>query len=142
MDFLGGPMFATNTRVLVVDDMASIRDLVKNQLRSMNFTEIIEAEDGQQGWEIIENQFAQANPIELVISDWNMPRMKGLELLKKVRSTSSFVQLPFILLTSEADREQVTEAVMAGVSQYIVKPFSGKVFEDKLKTAYSKHFKK
>ena len=135
-------MFPTNTRVLVIDDMPSIRDLVKNQLRNMNFTEIIEADDGVNGWKIIESQFAQANPIELVISDWNMPNMKGLELLKKVRATANFVQLPFILLTSEAEREQVTEAVMAGVSQYIVKPFSGKVFEDKLKTAYQKHFKK
>ncbi len=135
-------MFSTNTRVLVIDDMASIRDLVRGQLRTMNFTEIIEAEDGEQGWTIIENQYAQANPIELVISDWNMPKMTGLELLKKVRSVQSFVQLPFILLTSEAERDQVTEAVMAGVSQYIVKPFSGKVFEDKMKTAYQKHFKK
>lgn len=135
-------MFSTNTRILIIDDMASIRDLVRNQLRVMNFTEIIEAEDGQHAWTIIENQYAQANPIELVISDWNMPKMNGLDLLKKVRSVQSFVQLPFILLTSEAEREQVTEAVMAGVSQYIVKPFSGKVFEEKLKTAYQKHFKK
>lgn len=135
-------MFAVNTRILIIDDMASIRDLVRNQLRTMNYTEIFEAEDGEQGWAIIETQYAQANPIELVISDWNMPKMKGLELLKKVRSTAHFVQLPFILLTSEAERDQVTEAVMAGVSQYIVKPFSGKVFENKLKTAYQKHFKK
>lgn len=135
-------MFPTTTRVLIVDDMASIRDLVRNQLRAMNFNEIIEAEDGVQAWTVIENQYAQANPVELVISDWNMPNMKGLDLLKKVRSSQQFVQLPFILLTSEAEREQVTEAVMAGVSQYIVKPFSGKVFEEKMKTAYQKHFKK
>lgn len=135
-------MFPTNTRILIVDDMPSIRDLVRNQLKVMNYLEIMEAEDGVQAWTIIENQFAQANPIELVISDWNMPNMKGLELLKKVRSSGPFVQLPFILLTSEAEREQVTEAVMAGVSQYIVKPFSGKIFEEKLKTAYQKHFKK
>jgi len=135
-------MFPTTTRVLIVDDMASIRDLVRNQLRGMNFNEILEAEDGVQAWTVIENQYAQANPVELVISDWNMPNMKGLDLLKKVRSSQQFVQLPFILLTSEAEREQVTEAVMAGVSQYIVKPFSGKVFEEKMKTAYQKHFKK
>lgn len=108
----------------------------------MSYTEIIEAEDGMQAWTIIENQYAQANPIELVICDWNMPKMKGLELLKKVRSNQQFLQLPFVLLTSEAEREQVTEAVMAGVSQYIVKPFSGKVFEEKIRTAYQKHFKK
>lgn len=135
-------MFPTNTRILIVDDMASIRDLVRNQLKVMGFTEITESEDGVLAWTVLENQYAQANPIELVISDWNMPNMKGLDLLKKVRSSQVFAQLPFILLTSEAEREQVTEAVMAGVSQYIVKPFSGKVFEDKLKTAYQKHFKK
>ncbi|MCB0368557.1 MAG: response regulator [Bdellovibrionales bacterium] len=135
-------MFPSSTKILVIDDMPSIRDLVKNQLRSMGFVEILEAEDGEQGWQVLESKFAEANPIELVISDWNMPKMKGLDLLKKVRSEANFNSLPFILLTSEAEREQVTEAVMAGVSQYIVKPFSGKTFEDKLKTAYSKHFKK
>lgn len=135
-------MFPSNTRILVIDDMPSIRDLVKSQLKTMGFLEILEAEDGEHGWKIIETKFGEANPIELVISDWNMPKMKGLELLKKVRSETQFVNLPFILLTSEAEREQVTEAVMAGVSQYIVKPFSGKIFEDKLKTAYAKHFKK
>lgn len=135
-------MFPKSTRILIVDDMASIRDLVRNQLKVVGFTEIIESEDGVLAWTVLENQYAQANPIELVISDWNMPNMKGLDLLKKVRSSQVFVQLPFILLTSEAEREQVTEAVMAGVSQYIVKPFSGKVFEEKLKTAYQKHFKK
>lgn len=108
----------------------------------MGFLDIYEAEDGEQGWRIIETKYGEANPIDLVISDWNMPKMKGLELLKKVRSEAHFVNLPFILLTSEAEREQVTEAVMAGVSQYIVKPFSGKIFEDKLKTAYAKHAKK
>lgn len=138
----GGKVFPTTSRILVIDDMPSIRDLVKNQLRSMGFLEIFEAEDGEHGWKIIEAKYGEANPIELVISDWNMPKMKGLELLKKVRSDTKFVNLPFILLTSEAEREQVTEAVMAGVSQYIVKPFSGKIFEDKLKTAYAKHFKK
>lgn len=135
-------MFPTTTRILVIDDMPSIRDLVKTQLRTMGFVDIHEAEDGEQGWKIIETKYGEANPIELVISDWNMPKMKGLELLKKVRSEAQFVNLPFILLTSEAEREQVTEAVMAGVSQYIVKPFSGKIFEDKLKTAYAKHAKK
>lgn len=135
-------MFPATTRILVIDDMPSIRDLVKTQLRNMGFVDIAEAEDGEQGWKIIETKYGEANPIELVISDWNMPKMKGLELLKKVRSEAQFVNLPFILLTSEAEREQVTEAVMAGVSQYIVKPFSGKIFEDKLKTAYTKHLKK
>ena len=134
-------MFAINTKILIIDDMPSIRDLVRNQLKAMGFMEIYEAEDGEEGLNLLKVKYGEAQPIELVISDWNMPKMKGLELLKIVRADERFAKLPFILLTSEAEREQVTEAVMAGVSQYIVKPFSGKIFEDKLKTAYSKHFK-
>ncbi|MCK6596931.1 MAG: response regulator [Bdellovibrionaceae bacterium] len=134
-------MFSINTKILIIDDMPSIRDLVRNQLKAMGFMEIYEAEDGEEGLNLIKVKYGEAQPIELVISDWNMPKMKGLELLKIVRADERFSKLPFILLTSEAEREQVTEAVLAGVSQYIVKPFSGKVFEDKLKTAYSKHFK-
>ncbi len=122
--------------------MPSIRELVRGQLRSMGFVDIVEAEDGEQGWRLIEEKYSEAVPFQLVISDWNMPNLKGLDLLKRVRSKTQFIGLPFILLTSEAEREQVTEAVMAGVSQYIVKPFSGRTFEDKLKTAYAKHHKK
>lgn len=135
-------MFAINTRILIIDDMPSIRELVRGQLRSMGFVDIVEAEDGEQGWRLIEEKYSEAVPFQLVISDWNMPNLKGLDLLKRVRSKTQFIGLPFILLTSEAEREQVTEAVMAGVSQYIVKPFSGRTFEDKLKTAYAKHHKK
>lgn len=135
-------MFPSGTKILIIDDMPSIRELVRNQLRGLGFIDIIEAEDGEDGWATILTKLGEAAPIELVISDWNMPKLKGLELLKRVRSDNRFASLPFILLTSEAEREQVTEAVMAGVSQYIVKPFSGKIFEDKLKTAYAKHFKK
>lgn len=135
-------MFPLNSFILVVDDMASIRDLVKNQLKAMGYLDVKEAEDGAQAWNLIETQWAQARPFDLVISDWNMPNLKGLDLLKKVRAHEGMKTLPFVLLTSEAEREQVTEAVMSGVSQYIIKPFSGKMFEDKLATAYLKHFKK
>ncbi|MBN8537681.1 MAG: response regulator [Deltaproteobacteria bacterium] len=135
-------MFAINTRILIIDDMPSIRELVRGQLRSMGFVDIVEAEDGELGWRLIEEKYSEANPFQLVISDWNMPNLKGLDLLKRVRSKTQFAGLPFILLTSEAERDQVTEAVMAGVSQYIVKPFSGRTFEDKLKSAYAKHHKK
>ena len=121
--------------------MPSIRDLVKAQLKSMGFSTLIEAQDGEEGLAVLNKQLSGGEPIQLVISDWNMPKLKGLELLKKVRSSAEFKDLPFVLLTSEAEREQVTEAVLTGVSQYIVKPFSGKVFEDKLKTVWDKHKK-
>ena len=134
-------MFSAETRILVVDDMPSIRDLVKNHLKAMGFKHIQEAADGEEGLRVLIQANTPANAIQLVISDWNMPNMKGIDFLKHVRATAEWANLPFVLLTSEAERDQVTEAVLSGASQYIVKPFSAKVFEDKLKTAYNKHFK-
>lgn len=134
-------MFPKDIRILVIDDMPSIRDLVKNQLKSMGYNTILEAQDGEEGLAVLNKQLSNGEAIQLVISDWNMPKLKGLELLKKVRATNEFKDLPFVLLTSEAEREQVTEAVLSGVSQYVVKPFSAKIFEDKLKTVWDKHKK-
>ncbi len=134
-------MFALTTRILVIDDMSSIRDLVKNTLKAMGYEKITLAEDGQQGLDILLRLRDTPESIELVISDWNMPNLKGLDLLKTVRADKRWRDLPFVLLTSESEREQVTEAVLAGVSQYIVKPFTLKIFEEKLKGAYNKHNK-
>jgi two-component system chemotaxis response regulator CheY len=134
-------MFPSETRILVIDDMPSIRDLVKNHLKAMGFKSIQEASDGEEALRMLIQANTPSNSIQLVISDWNMPHMKGIDLLKHVRATAEWANLPFVLLTSEAERDQVTEAVLAGASQYIVKPFSAKIFEDKLKTAYLKHHK-
>lgn len=134
-------MFPAETRILVIDDMPSIRDLVKNTLKTMGYKHIVEAGDGEEGLSALLQHKQAGNAFELVISDWNMPRKSGLELLKQVRASSEFANLPFVLLTSESERDQVTEAVLAGVSQYIVKPFSVKIFEDKLKVAWQKHNK-
>ena len=135
------PMFPPDTRILVIDDMPSIRDLVKNTLKAMGYSNLKEAADGEEGLKVLMQSNVPGMSIQLVISDWNMPNMKGLELLKHVRSTIEWANLPFVLLTSESERDQVTEAVLAGVSQYIVKPFSAKIFEDKLKAAWQKHNK-
>lgn len=134
-------MFPLETRILVIDDMPSIRDLVKNTLKAMGYKNIQEAADGEEGLKVLVQNNTPGTQIQLVISDWNMPKMKGLDLLKQVRATAEWANLPFVLLTSESERDQVTEAVLAGVSQYIVKPFSAKIFEDKLKAAYMKHNK-
>jgi two-component system chemotaxis response regulator CheY len=134
-------MFPLETRILVVDDMPSIRDLVKNTLKAMGYKHFQEAADGEEAWKTLEKLNGGDQSIQLVISDWNMPKLKGLDLLKQVRATAHWTNLPFVLLTSESERDQVTEAVLAGVSQYIVKPFSQKIFEDKLKAAYTKHNK-
>lgn len=134
-------MFPLTTRILIIDDMASIRELVKNHLKAMGYKYMSEAEDGDEGLKFLIQNNSPGQEIQLVISDWNMPKMKGLDLLKQLRGTQEFANLPFVLLTSESERDQVTEAVLAGVSQYVVKPFSGKVFEDKLKAAWQKHNK-
>lgn len=132
------PMFPPSTRILIVDDMPTIRELVKSQLRAMNLRNVVEATDGREALEMMNSSFGVQNPIELVISDWNMPHMTGLELLRQVRSSLNFPTIPFILLTSESEKEMVTDAILAGVSQYIVKPFSAKSFEDKLKAVWAK----
>lgn len=132
-------MFPLETKILIIDDMPTMRELVRSTLKGMGYKNIVEAADGDEGLQVLMQNMATALQIELVISDWNMPKMKGMELLKHVRATADWVNLPFVLLTSEAERDQVTEAVLAGVSQYIVKPFSAKIFEDKLKAAWMKH---
>lgn len=132
-------MFSPDTRILVADDMPTIRDLVKAQLKNMGFKTILEAADGEHAMNLLIANNQAGNPIQLVISDWNMPKMTGLELLKQVRASAEWENLPFILLTSESERDQVTEAILAGVSQYVVKPFAAKIFEEKLKGVWAKH---
>jgi two-component system chemotaxis response regulator CheY len=131
-------MFPPNTKILVVDDMPTIRDLVKNQLKALGFKNIIEASDGEAAFSVVMSAASVGVPIELIISDWNMPKMTGLEFLRQIRASDSLGNTPFILLTSESERDQVTEAILAGVSQYIVKPFAAKSFEDKVRSVWNK----
>lgn len=132
-------MFPPDTRILVVDDMPTIRDLVKGQLKAMGFKTILEAADGEHAMQLVTHNQSAGTPIQLIISDWNMPKMTGLEFLKQIRASNEWANLPFVLLTSESERDQVTEAILAGVSQYVVKPFAAKVFEEKLKGVWAKH---
>lgn len=135
-------MFPVDTRILIVDDMSSIRDLVKTHLKSLGYTLMVESMDGAAGYEQLLKNLNAGTPIGLVISDWNMPKLSGLDFLKKVRASQEFAQLPFVLLTSETERDQVTDAIMAGVNQYIVKPFSPKTFTEKLQSVFNKLPKK
>lgn len=132
-------MFSKDIRILIADDMPSIRDLVRSQLRSMGYNDVIECENGAEALKMLISKGQMGMPIGLVISDWNMPVMTGLEFLKRARTMPEFAKLPIILLTSESEREQVTEAVLSGVSQYIVKPFTAKIFEEKMLAAWQKH---
>lgn len=132
-------MIPRDIKVLIVDDMPTIRDLVKSQLKNMGFKAIFEAVDGESALNLLIQHDLSGERIRLVISDWNMPKMSGLDLLKKVRAAEQWANLPFVLLTSEAERDQVTEAILSGVSQYVVKPFTPKAFDEKITSAWNKH---
>jgi len=113
--------------VLVVDDFATMRRIIRNILRDLGFQKILEAEDGTAAVDILQTQ-----KVDLIISDWNMPKMTGLELLKWVRSNEDTKDLPFLMVTAEAQKENVIEAVKAKVSNYIVKPFTAQTLAEKL----------
>jgi len=120
-------------RVLVVDDFSTMRRIIKNILRQLGFTNIIEADDGSTAWETLNK-----DKIDFVISDWNMPKMPGIELLRKVRSSEEFANMPFLMVTAEAQQENIIEAVQAKVSNYIVKPFTAETLGQKIDKIFDK----
>ena len=128
-------MFDLSTRILVVDDMMTMRKLVGKVCREIGFTNITEAADGALGWEQVNNA---SPPFGLIISDWNMPNCSGLDFLKRVRSDTRFSKLPFVLVTAEAEQHQIVEAIKAGVSNYVVKPFTGDSLKEKLEAVHKK----
>ncbi len=119
--------YDTNMHLLVVDDFSTMRRIIKNILRQLGFNNIEEADDGTTAWEVINK-----GGIDFVISDWNMPQMTGIELLRKVRASEEFGDLPFLMVTAEAQQENVIEAVQAKVSNYIVKPFTAETLKQKI----------
>ncbi|GAB6038852.1 chemotaxis response regulator CheY [Fundidesulfovibrio butyratiphilus] len=120
-------------RVLVVDDFSTMRRIIKNILRQLGFTNIIEADDGSTAWETLNKEH-----IDFIISDWNMPQMPGIELLRKVRGSEAFASLPFLMVTAEAQQENIIEAVQAKVSNYIVKPFTAETLGQKIDKIFDK----
>jgi two-component system, chemotaxis family, chemotaxis protein CheY len=115
-------------KLLVVDDSSTMRRIIKNTLSRLGYEEVLEGEDGLQGWAALNE-----NPdIGMLITDWNMPEMNGLELVKKVRSDARFNDLPIIMVTTEGGKAEVITALKAGVNNYIVKPFTPQVLKEKL----------
>src|SRR5437016_5876955 len=117
-------MFPTTTRTLVVDDMMMMRSFVKTQLRNMGFTTVMDADNGQKAFEIINHQQGIGAPIQLVLCDWNMSVMTGIELLQLVRAQPQYKDLPFIMITAEGEVDQVKMAIESGVSSFIRKPIT------------------
>ena len=119
--------FDPNMQVLIVDDFSTMRRIVKNILRQLGFVNISEADDGTTAWEVLQKQ-----KIDFVVSDWNMPQMTGIELLRKVRADPKLGNMPFLMVTAEAQQENILEAAQAKVSNYIVKPFTADTLKKKI----------
>ena len=115
-------------KLLVVDDSSTMRRIIKNILARLGYIDVLEGGDGLEGWAALD-----ANPdVEMLITDWNMPEMNGLELVKKVRADARFKDLPIIMVTTEGGKAEVITALKAGVNNYIVKPFTPQVLKEKL----------
>jgi two-component system chemotaxis response regulator CheY len=114
-------------KILVVDDFSTMRRIIKNLLRDLGFSNIHEADDGSTALP----QLKTGN-YDLIVSDWNMPGMTGIDLLRAVRSDPNLQAIPFLMVTAESKREQIMEAAQAGVNGYVVKPFTAATLEEKL----------
>jgi len=121
-----------NMDVLVVDDFATMRRILKNILRQIGFTNIYEADNGKNALNMLKKQ-----KFDLILCDWNMPEMSGLELLSKVRSDNELKDTPFVMVTAEAQKNNIIQAVQAGVSNYVVKPFTAETITGKLEKVFS-----
>ncbi len=122
-----------NMRILVVDDFATMRKVIKNLLKQAGYNNIVEAEDGAEALKTLKSV-----NVDFVISDWNMPNMNGLEFLKAVRADGDLSSKPFLMVTAEALQDNVVLAVKAGVSDYIVKPFTAEVLSEKIEKILGK----
>lgn len=120
-------------KFLVVDDFSTMRRIVRNLLKELGFTNVDEAEDG-----VIALQKLKASEFDFVVTDWNMPNMTGIELLRAIRADAALKGLPVLMITAEAKKENIIEAAQAGASGYIVKPFTAGTLGEKLTKIFEK----
>lgn len=125
-------------RILIVDDLSTMRKIIKTMLTQLGFTNTKEANDGDIALSMLEKGIELGEPFEFIISDWSMPKMSGLELVKKIRATESLKTVPFLMVTAEAEQGNVVIAVKAGVNNVIVKPFSVSIFKEKIEKIFIK----
>ena len=120
-----------NMKILVVDDFSTMRRIVRNLLKELGFANVHEAEDGVEALAKL-----RGGDFEFVVSDWNMPNMSGIELLRAVRADPALKHLPLLMVTAEAKRENIIEAAQAGASGYVVKPFTAATLDEKLQKIF------
>ncbi len=118
-------------KVLVVDDFATMRKIIKNLLTQLGYKNIFEADDGTTALELL-----KSDKFDFIISDWNMPKMSGLELLKTAKADENLKTIPFMMVTAEALKENIIAAIQAGANDYIVKPFNAETLEGKIKSIF------
>ena len=116
-----------NMKILVVDDMSTMRRIVKNILKQLGFNNLEEAENGQEALTKL-----KTDTYGFVVSDWNMPVMMGIDMLRAIRADESLKKIPVLMVTAEAQKENLMEAVQAGVSNYVVKPFTAETMQEKI----------
>lgn len=114
-------------KILVVDDFSTMRRIIKNLLKDLGMTNVVEADDGQTALPILKQ-----GGIDFLVTDWNMPGMTGIDLLKEVRADAALASTPVLMVTAEAKKEQIVAAAQAGVNGYVVKPFTAAVLKEKI----------
>jgi two-component system chemotaxis response regulator CheY len=122
-----------NMKILIVDDFSTMRRIIKNLLRDLGFSNTQEADDGQTALPML-----QSGGFDFLVTDWNMPGMQGIDLLKAVRADPNLKNLPVLMVTAEAKREQIIEAAQAGVNGYVVKPFTAQTLEEKINKIFER----
>jgi|SRR5690606_23428285 two-component system, chemotaxis family, chemotaxis protein CheY len=126
-------MVNKSIKILVVDDFPTMRRIVRNLLKELGFENVDEAEDGQVALDKL-----RGGNFEFVVSDWNMPNLDGLEMLKQIRADPAMAKLPVLMVTAEAKKENIVAAAQAGASGYVVKPFTAATLEEKLNKIFEK----
>ena len=121
-------------RILLVDDSSTMRRIQKNTLEKLGYTDVTEAGDGAEGL----SKLAANGPFDLVMMDWNMPNMTGIEALKKIKADPALKAVPVIMVTSESEKSRIIEAIQAGAANYIVKPFQSDVLQEKIAAVLKK----
>ena len=120
-------------KILIVDDFSTMRRIIKNLLRDLGFTNTHEADDGSTALPLL-----RGGDFNFLVTDWNMPGMTGIDLLKEVRADAKLASLPVLMVTAEAKRDQIIEAAQAGVNGYVVKPFTAQVLKEKIEKIFER----
>ncbi len=128
-------MLLPSLKVLVVDDMPAVRMVLRNMLAGLGVSAVAESEDGDLAWLALQDALAERVPFDLVVCDWNMPRMSGADLLRAVRASSEFRKVAFLMVTAQGDLEHLSEAQQAQVDGYVVKPFTAEQLEGAIRQA-------